>query len=85
MDSRTALEAYKQRIAERGLRFLGFDGYSVSLSYDVRADGVANQPPPQMVSGDEINRFAIEAMNGLPGGEVFPGVRRVVTHWGLDL
>jgi hypothetical protein len=76
------LDAYRQKIAERGLTVLGFDGYTLNLAYDVTEDRAAAGP----VSGDEINRFAVNALNDLPGdGDPFRGIRRVSTNFGLDL
>lgn len=72
------LEAYKKRLAERGLVLLGFDGKTLRLGYDMRADKAMRQEN-RAVSGDEINRFAIECMNIEAEGELFPGIEVVST------
>jgi hypothetical protein len=78
----TKLDAYKQKIAERGLTLLGFDGRTLNLQYDPREDRGASGA----VSGDEILHFAINTMTDLPGdGDLFPGINRVNINLGMDL
>lgn len=76
------LEAYKQRLGQRGLVVLGFDGDTLSLGYDMRGDQAAREER-RPVGIDELNNLAIDAMREIESdgsGELFPGIRLVRTH-----
>lgn len=75
------LAGFKGRLSERGLVVLGFDGHTLLLGYDMRADKAIREDR-RAVGIDELNRYAVDTMREIEAdgsGELFPGIRTVRT------